>query len=268
VESIGQPGLLDPEARPGPGGLASMAIGVLLAVGAVVLVATGGDLLWIVLALVAAPLLIAVPVATARERARRLRLARLLPGWASAHGLVFRGRVPAVPATPLLRLPQSELTGAMEGPIADDPVALLAHHSWVGRQGRAQVAFWSSIAVVRLDDADGVRLRVGLQLPRWGGGAWLDGWTTAAGSGLGTDVAWQVELGEGHDPVRTAALLDALRGSGLLADEQPPLVEIDDGVLVVAYSGRVGVDAGMEDLVWFERLRDRAETWARAVASD
>ena len=52
---------------------------------------------------------------------------------------------------------------------------------------------------------------------------------------------------------------------GLIDAPLVPLIEIDNGTLFVAYGGRFGIDGGVEDLAWFERLRDEADRWGGRI---
>jgi hypothetical protein len=65
-----------------------------------------------------------------------------------------------------------------------------------------------------------------------------------------------VQLLELLDPVTLAMLID---------QEAPPLIEIDNGTLLVAIGGRVGIDAAVADVAWFDVLREHADAWGTRI---
>jgi hypothetical protein len=51
----------------------------------------------------------------------------------------------------------------------------------------------------------------------------------------------------------------------LIDQEAPPLIEIDNGTLLVAIGGRVGIDAAVADVAWFDVLREHADAWGTRI---
>jgi UDP-N-acetylmuramate--alanine ligase len=81
----------------------------------------------------------------------------------------------------------------------------------------------------------------------------------------GADAAYIVETRDETDEVQLLELLDPVTLAMLIDQEAPPLIEIDNGTLLVAIGGRVGVDAVVADVAWFDVLREHADAWGRRI---
>jgi len=265
VTTIGSPGLLDRGARPGTLGVVAIVVGV--AIGAVAL----AD--WLVRgwefvdgpALLVALALIVIPLQQARRRALDRRIAQVLTPWAVARGLVFQPSANNPRTTPTLDK-KGVLRAVMVGDVGGDPNGFLAHYSYTVQSGKHSYTVWLTVAVARFDGREGLRLRIGPTTPLAGSGYGVfDEWHGFDTGSVEVDDAYTIETKEGSDPVQVLELLDPVALVELIDVSLSPLIEIDNGTLLVAYGGRFGIDEGVEELVWFERLRDEADRWGARI---
>lgn len=262
MNTIGRPRPFDRSSRPGWVGRIVIVVGVVvIATTLLDMVRFGqGDLdIWL---LTGAGIVILVTFGLAFERAVHQRIRRVLTPWAEERGLVFVGSVDNPRTTPLLRK-KGKLTAAMTGPVGGDPEGLLAHYSYTVQHGKTSTTYWFSVALARFDGREGLRVRVFPTSARLA--EWFDGWSLFDTKSLEIDERFKVEAAAGHDPLQVTELLDPVTLLQLLEEPVPPIVEIDDGTLMVAMRGRVGVDAGVADLELFDHLRTHADAWRARI---
>ena len=265
MTTIGNPGLLDRDARPGTLGVVAIVVGV--AIGAAAL----ADWLlrgWAFIdgpALLLAFALIAVPLQQARRRALDRRIAHVLTPWAAERSLVFQPSANNPRTTPTLDK-KGVLRAVMVGHVGGDPNGFLAHYSYKVQSGKHSYTVWLSVAVARFEGRSGLRLRIGPTTPLAGSGyGMFDDWHGFDTGSAEIDEEYIVETKKESDPVQVLELLDPVVLVGLIDAPLVPLIEIDNGTLFVAYGGRFGIDGGVEDLSWFERLRDEADSWGGRI---
>jgi hypothetical protein len=225
METIGTPGFLARGARPGIVGTFLVVLG--LVAGAVALADWGlrGWQAWSGPALVVAIALVWLPIRRAGSHALERRIERVLEPWGRERGLVFQAFAANPQTTPTLDR-GGTLSAVLVGAIGGDPHGFLAHYVYTVRSGKNSYDVWLSVAV---------------------------------------DEGYIVETRDGHDPVQLLELLDPVALVQLIDAEEPPMVEIDNGTLLVAYGGRIGISHGMEDLAWFDRLREQADYWGARI---
>jgi hypothetical protein len=265
METIGTPGFLARGARPGIVGTFLVVLG--LVAGAVALADWGlrGWQAWSGPALVVAIALVWLPIRRAGSHALERRIERVLEPWGRERGLVFQAFASNPQTTPTLDR-GGTLSAVLVGAIGGDPHGFLAHYVYTVRSGKNSYDVWLSVAVVRFTDREGLRLRLGPAQPLVGDGyGFFDGWRGFDTGSAEVDEGYIVETRDGHDPVQLLELLDPVALVQLIDAEEPPMVEIDNGTLLVAYGGRIGISHGMEDLAWFDRLREQADYWGARI---
>ena len=265
MTTIGTPAFLARDARPGTAGVVAIVVG--LVVGAAVLAH------WLLRgwgfvdgpALLLALVLIAVPLQRAHRRALERRIAAVLEPWAQERGLLFQGGAGNPETTPTLDK-GGALSAAMVGSIGGDPNGFLAHYVYTVRSGKDSYDVWMSVAVVRFEGREGLRLRLGPSQPLWGDTyAVFDDWHGFDTGSAEVDAAYIVEIRDETDEVQLLELLDPVTLAMLIDQEEPPLIEIDNGTLLVAIGGRVGIDAAVADIAWFDVLREHADAWGARI---
>lgn len=264
MQTIGRVGPLDPEARPGALGLA------LAAAGAALLAAGVGW--WLVVewsfwngpAVLAGAAAIALPFRSARRRAQARRTEAVLTAWGAERGLVYQAEAGNPRTTPLLRR-KGLLGPVLVGPVGGDPHGALGHYTYIVSSGKDQHAVNLSVAMARFTGREGLRvvIRDGHQVGLEG---LFDDWGALETQSAEVDDRFQVEVRDGHDPVQVAELLDPVALTALLASDAHPVVEIDEGTLLVYVGGHIGLDPGAEDLAWFDLLREQADRWGARIA--
>jgi len=262
METIGRPRVFDRTSRPGWVGRIVIVIGIVVIATTlldIVRFGQGGLDLWL---LVGASMAILVTFAIAYERAVHQRVRRVLTPWGEARGLHFVGAVDNPRTTPLLRK-KGKLSAAMTGPIGGDPEGLLAHYAYTVQHGKNSTTYWFSVALARFSGREGLRVRVFPTSARLA--EWFDGWSVFDTKSLEIDERFKVEVAAGHDPLQVTELLDPVTLLRLLEEPVPPIVEIADGMLVIAMRGRVGIDAGVADLELFDHLRAHADAWRARI---
>ena len=265
METIGTPGLLVRGARPGPLGSAMVVIG--LVIGAVALVNWGlsGWQLWSGPALGLALVLVWGPISRAGSQALDRRIRRVLKPWAAERELVFQATAGNPRTTPTLDR-RGTLSAVMVGAIGGDPHGFLAHYSYRVQSGKSSYLVWMTVAIARFEGREGVKVRLGPETASSGDSyGMFDGWDRFETGSAEVDAAYIVETRDGFDHVQLLELLDPVALIELIDEEVPPLIEIDNGTLLVALGGRVGIDAGVEDLAWFDRLREQADAWGARI---
>lgn len=261
METIGTPGLLARGARPGIVGCVMIVVGLI--VGAAALADWGlrewHD--WSGPAILLAIFLVSAPINRAKKSALDRRIRQVLEPWAEERGLVFQGGAGNPRTTPTLDK-GGMLSAVMVGPIGGDPNGFLAHYTYTVRSGKNSYQVWMSVAVVRFEGREGLRLRLGPKQPLWGGTYGIfDDWHQFETESMEVNAAYIIETRDETDEVQLLELLDPVTLTTMLDEQAPPLIEIDNGTLLVAYAGRFGIDSGVEDLTWFNDLRAHAEAW-------
>lgn len=252
------------DARPGPAGLL-VTVGGALVLGAGVLgwLAIGWSW-WNGPAVLVGIAMATLPTQRARRHALERRFRAVLEPWAASRGLAFVGGMANPGTTPTLAR-RGTLSAAMRGPVGGDPDGALAHYVYTIRVGKSSYPVWLTVAIARVPTGDDLRLRIVREEQQQGlGGLGLfDDWHAHETVSAEVDDAYAIELGEGHDPLRIAELLDpvALRD---LVDAGDAIIEIDHGTLLLAYGGRLGLDDG--DLALLDELRALAGVWGARVA--
>lgn len=265
MTTIGTPAFLARDARPGAAGVVAIVVGLMVGAAALADWLLRG---WEFVdgpALLLALLLVAVPLQQARRRALDRRIAAVLKPWAAERGLVFQFSANNPRTTPTLDK-GGVLRAVMVGHVGGDANGYLAHYTYTVSTGKNSYAVWLTVAIARFEGREGLRLRLGSKAPLAGNGFGVfDDWHGFDTGSAEVDELYTVETKEGSDPVQVLELLDPLTLSGLIDASQPPLIEIDNGTLLVAYGGRVGIDRGVDDLVWFDRLREQAAIWGARI---
>lgn len=265
METIGRPGVLSRDARPGAVGLLAALAG--LAVGAAGLADWWfrGWHPWDGMAVLAGIALVVAPFRLAGRRARERRTAAVLDAWARARGLVYQTEAGNPRTTPTLE-EGGLLSPVLVGTVGGDPHGFLAHYAYLVRVGSKSHTIRMSVAVARFEGREGLRLRLRATSPVHGVPIGVfDDWHAFATSSAQVAERYVVEAGEGHDPVLLHELLDPVALVELMDERMPPLVEIDCGTLLVAFGGHIGIDPGVQDLAWFDRLREHADRWGARV---
>lgn len=264
METIGKVKAGDPESRPGRRGLIVVGVGVAIVVSAPFAWWLAGWPFWLAPLFLIGLIAIIAPIQTARRNAQQRRSRTVLTGWGESRGLTYQARV-AKPATTPLLARRGVLAPALVGSIGGDPRGVLAHYTYWVPAGESQRAVNISLALARFERRDGLRVVVRDGDPLKLGGA-FDDWSPFATQSAEVDDRFEVEVREGHDPVQVTELLDPAALASLLEGDRQPMVEIDQGTLVVAIRGHVGIDRGVEDLAWFDVLRARADEWGARIA--
>lgn len=265
METIGTPGLLARGARPGPVGIAMIVVGAVLGAAALADWGLRGWQFWNGPAILVAAALIWFPIHSARKHALDRRIRQVLEPWARERGLLFQGGAGNPETTPTLDKGGS-LSAVMVGPIGGDPNGFLAHYTYTVRSGKHSYQVWMTVAVVRFEGREGLRLRLGPSQPLWGDTyAVFDDWHGFDTGSAEVDAAYIVETRDETDEVQLLELLDPVTLAMLIEQEAPPLIEIDNGTLLVAIGGRVGVDETVADLAWFDVLREHADAWGARI---
>ena len=265
MATIGAPGFLARGARPGTAGVIAIAVGLVLGAAALADWLLRG---WEFVdgpALLLALALIVLPLQRAHRRALDRRIACILTPWAAERGLVFQPSANNPRTTPTLDK-GGVLSAVLVGPIGGDPNGFLAHYTYTVRSGKNSYVVWLTVAIARFEGREGLRLRIGPTTPLAGSGYGVfDDWHGFDTGSVEVDEAYIVETKEGSDPVQVLELLDPVVLVELIDAPLVPLIEIDNGTLLVAYGGRFGIDAGVDDLSWFELLRDEADRWGARI---
>lgn len=264
METIGHVGASDPAARPGPGGLAVAALGaglVLLALGWWLLAAWA---FWTGPALLVGAAVAVGPFRWARRNAQDRHTRRVLTAWGGERGLSFAPGAGNPSTTPLLRR-KGGLGPALVGSVGGDPHGVLAHYTYSVGSGKNRYDVKMSVAMARFAGREGLRVAVRDDAQDALGGV-FDDWSAFETQSAEVDDRFEIEVREGHDPVQVTELLDPVVLASLLEADLHPLVEVDQGTLVVAIGGHVGLDPGVEDLAWFDFLRARADQWGARIA--
>lgn len=266
METIGKPGFLARDARPGALGLIAISIGLVAAAGGLYVWLTAGWRFWNGPAILAGLFLVGVPLQFAMRDALERRIASVLEPWAASRGLIYQGEAGNPQTTPTLAR-KGRLHPALVGPIGGDPHGFLAHYMYMIHSGSKSYQAWMTVAVVRFDGREGLRLRLCRTFDSiWGDSfGFFDDWHGFATGSAEVDDQYTIETRDGSDPVQMRELLDPVALTSLIDHELAPLIEIDNGTLLVAFGGRIGIDSGVEDLAWFDRLRDEADRWGRRI---
>lgn len=264
MQTIGTVGLFDRDARPGALGLLISLAGVLLVAGALAWWALAGWTFGTGPALMVGAAVAIVPFQQARRHAQARRNERVLTAWGAERGLVFQASAGNPAATPTLKQ-KGLLAPVLVGPIGGDPNGFLAHYTYMRSSGKHRYAVNMTLAVVRFTGRDGLRVRISTETWADPGGL-FDDWKGFDTASAEVDERFRIEVREGHDPLQVLELLDPVALTGLLDTDPQPAVEIDEGVLVVAIGGHVGISPGVEDLAWFEVLRAQADAWGARIA--
>jgi hypothetical protein len=264
MQTIGRVGALDPEARPGALGLALAAAGaVLVAAGLGWWLAVEWSF-WNGPVIVAGAAVATLPFRAARRRAQARRTEAVLTAWGAERGLVYQAEAGNPRTTPLLRR-KGLLGPVLVGPVGGDPHGALGHYTYTVGSGKDRQTVKLSLAMARFEGRDGLRvlIRDGEQVGLEG---LFDDWGAFETQSAEVDDRFQVEVRDGHDPVQVTELLDPVVLAALLASEAHPVVEIDEGTLLVHVGGHIGLDPGAEDLALFDLLREQADLWGGRVA--
>ena len=266
METIGKPGFLARDARPGRLGVVAIAIGLVVALAGFADWLTGGWHAWNGVAILAGLFLVGIPLQFAMRDALERRIASVLEPWAASRGLLYQGEAGNPRTTPTLDR-NGLLHPALVGPIGGDPHGFLAHYMYMIHSGSTSYQAWMSVAVVRFEGREGLRLRLCRSVDSiWGDSFGVfDDWHGFATGSAEVDDQYTIETRDGNDPVQLRELLDPVALTSLIDEELTPLIEIDDGTLLVAFGGRIGIDPGVEDLAWFDRLRDEADRWGQRI---
>jgi hypothetical protein len=103
------------------------------------------------------------------------------------------------------------LSAAMVGPIGGDPNGFLAHYVYTVRSGKNSYDVWMSVAVVRFEGREGLRLRLGPSQPLWGDTyAVFDDWHGFDTGSAEVDAAYIVETRDETDEVQLDAAPQAV----------------------------------------------------------
>lgn len=264
METIGQVGVSDPEARPGPWGVVAAGAGVGLVLSALAWWLVAEWAFWSGPALMAGAAAAIGPFQWARRNAQNRRNQRVLTAWGGPRGLAYAPGVDNPSTTPLLRR-KGALRPALVGPVGGDPHGVLAHYTYSVSSGKNRYDVKLSLALARFAGRDGLRVVV-RDGEQFGFEGLFDDWAAFETQSAEVDGRFEIEVREGHDPVQVTELLDPVVLASLLEADLHPLVEVDQGTLVVAIGGHVGLDPGVEDLAWFEFLRARADQWGARIA--
>ena len=264
METIGQVGVSDPEARPGPWGVVVAGAGAGLLLSALVWWLMADWAVWSGPALLGGAALAVGPFKWARRNAQARRNREVLTAWGAPRGLAYAPGVDNPSTTPLLRR-KGGLGPALVGSLGGDPQGVLAHYTYAVGSGKNRYEVKLSLAIARFAGREGLRVAVRDDAHDALGGV-FDDWSAFETQSAEVDDRFEIEVREGHDPVQVTELLDPVVLTSLLEADLHPLVEIDQGTLVVAIGGHVGLDPGVEDLAWFEFLRARADQWGERIA--
>lgn len=264
MQTIGTVSVLSRESRPGPVGLLICLAGALLGAGALAWWAASGWSFATGPMLMVGALLVVLPIRSTRRQAQARRTERVLTAWGAERGLVFQASTENPSATPTLK-ERGLLTPVLVGAIGGDPHGFLAHYTYIEGSGKNQHAVNQSLAVARFDGREG--LRVHIRSADWlNPGGLFDDWKGLNTPSSEINDRFAIEVREGHDPVQVLELLDPVALTALLDTEVQPVVEIDEGHLVIVIGGHVGITPGVEDLAWFELLRTQADAWGARIA--
>lgn len=263
--TIGKPGLFNRSALPGARGMALVVLGALVVAAALAVWLLGGWQFWCGPALLVGAALIALPIQRARRHALDRTIAAVLEPWGQERGLIFQPTTHNSRTTPTLDR-GGQLSAVLVGAIGGDLHGFLAHYTYTVQSGKNSYTIRMSVAVARFAGREGLRLRIGAKHPLGGDSFGVfDQWHGFETGSAEVDDRYIVEAGDGHDPLQLRELLDPTVLVGLIDDETPMLVEIDHGTLLVAVGGRIGIDDGVEDLAWFDRLREEADRWGARI---
>lgn len=264
METIGLVRAGDPEARPGRRGLIVVGTGIAMVALAPLAWWLAGWPFWLAPLFPIGLILIIAPIQTARRCAQQRRNRAVLTAWGEPRGLAYKARVPKLATTPLL-MRRGVIAPALIGSIGGDPQGILAHYTFWVPSGESQRAVKVSLALAGFAGLDGLRIVIRDGDPLKMGGA-FDDWSSFDTESAAVNERFEIEVREGHDPAQITELLDPMTLVSLLEGDRDLMIEIDQGTLVVAIRGHVGIDPGVEDLNWFDVLRARADEWGARIA--
>ena len=251
-------------ARPGVRGAIVSVVGAVMLVTGIVGAFTLEWAFWMGPSMLVGAGLAYAPWHMARGRAQARRTERVLTAWGAERGLVYQRTTGNPRTTPALKK-GGGITHVLVGEIGGDPQGFLAHYTYHEGSGKNRVAVQLSLAVARFEGREGLRVRICPQEWRGSGGI-FDDWKDFASSSVEVDERYAIEAREGHDPVQVLELLDPVTMASLLDTAIQPVVEIDEGTLLIMVGGHVGISPGVDDLAWFDLLRAQADTWGARIA--
>lgn len=262
MQTIGQVGVLSRDARPGLLGLLVSAASLIVLALALLQWLTAGWHPLVGVGLMAGAAGAVGPFQRARRDAQTRRAQRILTAWGAERGLAYQGEVGHPRATPTLD--RSALLGpALIGPVGGDEHGVVGHYTYWVKSGKHRYPVPMSVALARIPGHGDLRVTIRESGP--GDGRLFDDWKPFATASAEVDERFHIEIGEGADPVLVTELLDPVVLLSMLEGGFHPVVEFSGDWLLVAIGGHAGITDGVEDLAWFDRLREWADVWAARV---